>query len=391
MAAPKRPTEAGNEPVAKRLACAAPLVSGYYFTLGLRRVPPYWSELVSWVKGRWRGRTLLDVFVTEFRAYTPEYFRDAIADGRIQVAGQIVPPDHVLQHGQQIVHKVHRHEPPVAAAPVRIVGETEGFVAVDKPASVPTHPTGKYHWNSLTKILERDLGRSDLFAVHRLDRLTSGLVVFAKSSKLSAATSLAIQAGHIRKTYLARVKGRFPDGRITVDKAILTESRIFGVSSINEKEGRSATTHFERISFNGHTSVVRCQPETGRTHQIRVHLEHLGHPIANDPLYGSQRSKEMRGKNFERQECDRVLQASTLQLDEDPGHSDVDQHLVDNYVASCADCNGFWRDPERRELVMWLHALEYECDNKAGIKWSFKTEHPDWARAEYATSDNDLV
>ena len=95
-------------------------------------------------KGRWVGRALSEVFATEFASETPEYYAGAIADGRITVNGRAVGGEYAVRHNDQIAHEIHRHEPPVVASPIAVIFEDDDYLVVNKPSSIPVHPTGRY-------------------------------------------------------------------------------------------------------------------------------------------------------------------------------------------------------------------------------------------------------
>lgn len=131
--------------------------------------------------------------------------------------------------------------------------------------------------------------------MHRLDRQTSGVLFLAKTDEAAEKFRLLFEEGKMRKTYLARVKGKFPDDEVSCDFPVFCVSHkdclYDSKEALTEKEretAKEAKTIFKLEFFDkaSDTSVVKCYPETGRTHQIRVHLKALGHPIANDIVYG---------------------------------------------------------------------------------------------------------
>jgi len=194
-----------------------------------------------------------------------------------------------------------------------VVEETQELLVVNKPSSLPIHPCGSYRFNSLIAILrnqETVEATATLHTTHRLDRLTSGLVLLAKTKEAARRVGAWFAANQIRKTYLARVKGSFKklmeteiagdlpgvtrlDGRLRVEGYIRCIDRkvgkyTFSAESVGE-DAKDAATDFEFVGMaTDNESVVRCYPATGRTHQIRVHLLHLGFPIANDSCYGGE-------------------------------------------------------------------------------------------------------
>jgi 23S rRNA-/tRNA-specific pseudouridylate synthase len=185
----------------------------------LRVIKPYPYTFTSFCKARWIGRTVLDVYGTEFGSYPPGYYETAIQQGRIRVATNqresVVPLDYRLQGKDVLHHTVHRHEPAVLVSSdtppyIAVVEETADLLAIDKPSTIPIHPCGGYQRNSLMNLLqEGGGGKGKLYTIHRLDRLTSGLVVLAKTSAAAQEWGQAIQRRDCQKFYLARVKGRF--------------------------------------------------------------------------------------------------------------------------------------------------------------------------------------
>ncbi|EXJ74728.1 pseudouridylate synthase [Cladophialophora psammophila CBS 110553] len=309
----------------------------YYLENGLRRVAPYHFTYNTYCKQRWRGREILDIFAAEFRDRTREYYKQAIETGQISINGKPCKDVHtIVQNGDVISHTLHRHEPPVTAQPIRVINETEEMIVIDKPAGVPVHPAGRYNYNSVVEIMkaERHFSFKPL-PCNRLDRLTSGVMFIGKTSKEAEAISEKLRSRTVRKEYVARVKGRFPDGDgwdkdpmrggiVKCEESILQISPIVGLNRARAS-GRSAKTLFRRVAYYPDTpqpstnseatsnsqelstdgqpmgqpapaisgtenegySIVHCLPLTGRTHQIRVHLQFLGHPITNDPIYSN--------------------------------------------------------------------------------------------------------
>jgi 23S rRNA-/tRNA-specific pseudouridylate synthase len=181
----------------------------------LRLIEPYPYTYSTYAKARWEHRTLLDVYTTEFGSYPLSYYKAAIMQGRILVSNQIVDCNYNVKSGDVLSHTVHRHEPAVAVSspdpPLygTVVHETETVIIINKPATIPVHPCGGYHVQSLMNILETHYHQR-LYTIHRLDRLTSGLVILAKTSTVAQQWSKLIMNRDCQKVYLARVQGRFP-------------------------------------------------------------------------------------------------------------------------------------------------------------------------------------
>jgi len=125
-----------------------------------------------------------------------------------------------------------------------------------------------------------------LIAVNRLDRLTSGLMIIGLSSSCAHMLSQEFVQGEVKKEYIARCSGEFLAEEVVVDQPLLTVDRQMGLNIVHP-QGKPAKTVFKRLHYDRstETSVLHCRPLTGRSHQIRVHLQYLGHPIANDPVY----------------------------------------------------------------------------------------------------------
>ncbi|TKA56452.1 hypothetical protein B0A53_02023 [Rhodotorula sp. CCFEE 5036] len=268
----------------------------YYEENGLRKVAPYMFTFHSWAKERWQERTLIDVY-SEFRDRTTEYYEWAIESGIILVNNEKSTPDRVLRNGDLISNIMHRHEPPVAAGPVKILydgrlpGNDGETLVVEKPGSMPVHPTGRYNFNTLLEILKYDYDLPLVHTSNRLDRLTSGVMICALTADASKKLGAWFggrrnHEGGVKKEYVARCQGEFPSDEVVCEEPLLTIDRQIGVNVVHP-EGRESKTIFKRLSYDArsNTSVVHCRPITGRSHQIRVHLQFLGHPIANDPIY----------------------------------------------------------------------------------------------------------
>eukprot|EP01133_Synstelium_polycarpum_P012973 gene12973-15248_t len=252
----------------------------------LRSVVPYDFTFTVFAKERWFGRQVLEMFTGEFSQLPERIYRQKIARGWITVNGQLVDEQYKVNGGDVIKHRVHRHEPPVTSAPIRIVHSDDDFVVVDKPCSIPIHPCGRFRHNTLIFILAAEHGYTSLYGVHRLDRLTSGLLILARNPSAAKRKSDQIQKGNVEKKYVAMVNGRFPDEEIVVDQPLLVQNHRLGLNAVHP-DGKPSSTLFSIISYckATNTSVVCAIPRTGRTHQIRLHLQWLKHPITNDPLY----------------------------------------------------------------------------------------------------------
>lgn len=387
---------------------------------GLRRVAPYHFTYNTHCKERWRNRPLLDIYESEFRDRPVEYYRQSMLRGTIFVNGRRVGPEYVLRNGDLISHTLHRHEPPVTEDPVQIIHEDEDMIVINKPAGVPVHPAGRYNFNSVVEIMKSDRGATFLpYLCNRLDRLTSGIMFIAKNPVAAEALGVKIKDRTVRKEYIARVMGEFPEGEVVCDQPILQISPKLGLNRVRAN-GKSARTVFKRLAYypaegeddiderpktpeqmqdekhrpwvntKGY-SIVRCLPVTGRTHQLRVHLQHLGHPIQNDPIYANRRVWGMDlGQNdadaTQNTDEDIVSRLSRMGKDEVAEAVAYYDAMVDKYEEKRAEkltgtlcdvcATPLYSDPGSHELSLWLHSLRYE---DAGGSWSYVSPLPRWA------------
>lgn len=169
-----------------------------------------------------------------------------------------------------------------------ILYEDEDVVAIDKPAGLPMHPTATYHKNTLTWLMRKRWGEDDApqFA-HRLDRETSGVVICAKHREAERALKNAFETRRTRKRYVAIVRGAPPaSGRIDVPLTGATEGLHILMGVAPEGTGLVASTEFEVLEQHEGLALMSLKPVTGRQHQLRVHVAHIGHPIIGDKLYG---------------------------------------------------------------------------------------------------------
>jgi 23S rRNA pseudouridine1911/1915/1917 synthase len=216
-----------------------------------------------------------------------------IDGGRVVVDGVARPKRHVLGGGERL--EADEPEPvrvEVAAdAPFSIAWEDEHLFVVDKPAGVVVHPARGHRTGTLAQALAgRAAGGEDparAGIVHRLDRNTSGLLVVARTPDAHRALRAALAAREMRREYLALVEGR-PSARTgTIDAPLGRDRRTRTRVSTDTDRPREARTHFALERALPTASLLRITLDTGRTHQIRAHLEAIGHPVAGDPDYGT--------------------------------------------------------------------------------------------------------
>jgi RluA family pseudouridine synthase len=329
-------------------------------------------------KARWKGRTLVDVFCHEFSHASIDYWSTEFLQERIICNDSPASPSHVWNEGDQVVHLVHRHESPIVSARIAIVHDDDGYLVVNKPASVPCHPCGTYRKNSLVFILAA-MGWRNLRIVHRLDRQTSGIVVFARTQEHAKLFADSLVERKLRKRYLARVLGQFPSEPTYCDRPLSFDEKSM-LAYVDCAGGKEAWTSFQLLRYDARSdcSIVECEPKTGRTHQIRVHLQFLGYPIANDDVYSGKP-----GTGIPSQSDNHV--ASTKDVSGELRLSDKDMDPKGTIKAegrelACSNCPYVANAKglgQAESMSIFLHALEYQGDG-----WKYTTDVPAWAHIE---------
>jgi RluA family pseudouridine synthase len=166
---------------------------------------------------------------------------------------------------------------------IPVLFENEDVVIVDKPEGLASIPERKPQGESLVELLSAERGEK-LYTVHRLDKETSGVIVFARNAEAHRWLNRQFERRLVEKTYLALVHGVVTEDAGTIDEPL----RQFGSGRIgvDRERGKASVTAFAVLERYEAFTLVDARPRTGRRHQIRVHLYHLGHPVAGDPLYG---------------------------------------------------------------------------------------------------------
>ncbi|MBN1418934.1 MAG: RluA family pseudouridine synthase [Planctomycetes bacterium] len=235
------------------------------------------------------GMRLIDYLTERFRYYSRQEWEGRIAEGLVLVDDARSAPDRVLRQGEWIRSVIEIEEPEVD---VRhdVLYEDEELLVVSKSGNIPVHATGMWMENTLIGHLRRERGET-LYLAHRIDRETSGVVILARRKAPLSWLQRAFRNGWVEKEYLAIARGRIERPRFVVDGALrkLTHEEHPGPKRVIDPAGKPSRTEFEVVRHAGDYTLVRVIPLTGRTHQIRAHLEAAGHPIVGDKLYGTPR------------------------------------------------------------------------------------------------------
>ncbi len=233
------------------------------------------------------GKAMID-FLTQYQpTIAPHQWVDWIERGDITVNGSPVSRELVVREGQHFVQREPATVEPKINPNIELLYEDDLLVIVNKPAPLPAHPSGRFHRNTLTWILGQAYPKQKLRLAHRIDANTSGVAVVCRTAAASRFVQPQFATRQVEKIYLARIFGHPDWNEITCEAPVSGHPCERGSRVVAQGDaGLSAVTHFQiqQRCADG-TSLVTARPITGRTHQLRVHLWHLGHAIVHDPLY----------------------------------------------------------------------------------------------------------
>ena len=264
--------------------------------------PPTWPQRLTVTPDQAGGR--LDVFLAEqLPTFSRSVLRRSIDAGHVRVDDAPCKASHRLEPGNVVVVDqvaAPREGPKPQNIPLNILYEDEAIIAVDKRAGMIVHPA-KGHWEgTLASALAHHFGQLSTVGgptrpgiVHRLDRETSGVIVVAKNDQAHEALAAQFKSREVKKEYLAIVVGVPDRDRDVVDEPVGDHPTNREKKMIRREDpnARPAVTIYDTLErFTGY-AFVRAQPRTGRTHQIRLHLDHIRHPVLCDKLYGGGRTK----------------------------------------------------------------------------------------------------
>jgi 23S rRNA pseudouridine1911/1915/1917 synthase len=239
----------------------------------------------------------LDQCLAQSLGWSRARLQKLVKSGLVLVNGEVRPASYRVREGDTVVVRV---PPPVPshlapeALPLNILFEDRDLLVVNKPPGLVVHPGAGHSKGTLLNALVhhcpdlKDIGEvSRPGLVHRLDKDTSGLIVVAKTSLAHAALVAQFQAHAITKRYQALVWGRLPEIEGEIDKEVGRHPTARQKMSVHARRGKRALTFWRVIKeFPGPLTLVELTPQTGRTHQLRVHLASEGHPVLGDPAYG---------------------------------------------------------------------------------------------------------
>lgn len=221
-----------------------------------------------------------------------------IEDGNVTVNGEKVKPKYKLAVGDRVVvqpEKPQKIDLEPENIPLDIVYEDDDVIVVNKPQGIVVHPAPGHPNHTLVNALLYHSPLSTINGefrpgiVHRIDKDTSGLLMIAKNDLAHRSLAAQLKSKTNEREYVALVHGVIKEERGTID-APLGRSKKDRKKQAVVEDGRHAVTHFKVLERFQHYTLVSCRLETGRTHQIRVHMKYIGHPLAGDPLYGPRKT-----------------------------------------------------------------------------------------------------
>ena len=256
------------------------------------------------------GQRLDNFLATRLKGVPKSLIYRLLRTGQVRVNGKRAKPDRRLAAGDEVrlppVRTAERETatpPPEQAERVEatIIHEDRDFLVIDKPSGVASHGGSGVSFGAI-ELLRAARPRDTLELVHRLDRDTSGVLVLARRRSALTALQTEIREGRVSKHYLALLEGRLPQARLTVDAPLRKSVLQGGERMVRvDPEGKASRSHFTEVEAFDAASLVEVALETGRTHQIRVHAQHIEHPLAGDEKYGDRAfNKQMREQGLKR-------------------------------------------------------------------------------------------
>lgn len=238
-----------------------------------------------------------------FKDYSRSYFQKLAEKGKVSVNGKEALVSHKLKRGDEVAVEFEKEEKlDIKAENIKldIIYEDGDIIIVNKQPGIVVHPSyGHPSGTLLNALMGHAKGKFNPYLVHRLDKDTSGLIIFAKNEKSKISISKQLQKRAVKKIYYAAVKGIIVENRGRIEAPLGRSPQNRKLMSVNPLAKKMAITEFKVISRKGDYTLVEVNIITGRTHQIRSHMKYINHPVIGDKQYGGPETIE--GKQYDRQ------------------------------------------------------------------------------------------
>ncbi|CAM4148363.1 RluA family pseudouridine synthase [Paenibacillus alkaliterrae] len=270
---------------------------------------PYNEEALEWIALAEQSGERLDKFITDSiddAAVSRTQVQDWIKSGAVEVDGKIGKANYKVAEGNRIVLQIP--EPADAAIlpeaiPLEVIYEDSDLIVINKPRGMVVHPAPGHSSGTLVNALMhhcKDLsginGMIRPGIVHRIDKDTTGLLMAAKNDLAHISLAEQLKDHTVTRKYIALVHGNLPHDQGTIDAPIGRDANDRKLFTVTDRNSRHAVTHFVVLERLDDYTIVELQLETGRTHQIRVHMKYIGHPLAGDPVYGRNKTVALNGQ-----------------------------------------------------------------------------------------------
>lgn len=237
----------------------------------------------------------IDKYLVEKTEYTRSKIQKMIDNGNVLVNDKEVKASYILKENDYITLEEYEEVVDIEPEdiPLDIYYEDDDLIVVNKPSGMVVHPAPGHYSNTLVNALMYHTNNLSTIntnirpgIVHRIDADTSGLLLVAKNDKTHNALANAIQKKEVKREYIALVEGIINEDTATIDAPIGRDKNNRKKMTVTGENSKEAVTHIKVLERYKTSTLIRCILETGRTHQIRVHLSYINHPVVNDPVYG---------------------------------------------------------------------------------------------------------
>ncbi len=236
--------------------------------------------------------------------YSRTYFQKLIKNGHVFVNDKQILPSYKLKKGDEITYSLEEQEIPVSfkpeKIPLKVIYEDDDIILINKQSNIVVHQSFGHESGTLLNALLWHLkGKTKPYMVHRLDKDTTGAIIFAKNQKAKVSLSRQFQKRAVNKTYITAVSGIISEDRGRIEAPLGRSRKDRKIIEVGPFAKRMAITEFKVLSRTRQFTLLEVRIITGRTHQIRSHMKYIGHPVLGDVAYGG--SASLNNVEFKRQ------------------------------------------------------------------------------------------